>query len=809
MVYPENFEQKIEFHKIRQLVDSFCMSSLGKEKTSEMHFSTSFEEIDRWLSQTAEFVRILEEEENFPADHFYDVRTVLRRLTVEGSWIDQHALFEFRRSLLTIYAITAFLRRDEDKNPKYPHLLSLAANVVVYPDIIKKIDAILDDFGQIKDTASPQLADIRRRLASTINSISKTLNTLLRNAQSEGFVEKDVTPAMRDGRLVIPVNPSYKRKIRGIIHDESASGKTVYVEPAEVVEANNRIRELENEERREVIRILTDFANYLRPFLPDLLEAYEFLGWIDFIQAKAKFALQIQAIKPDIADSPEIDWVQALHPLLYLSLQKQNRKVVPLDIALNQENRILIISGPNAGGKSVCLKTVGLLQYMVQCGLLIPLKENSHVGLFSDIFIDIGDEQSIENDLSTYSSHLLNMKFFLKNCNEKSLLLIDEFGSGTEPQIGAAIAEALLDQFNRKQSFGVITTHYRNIKHYANDHPGVINGAMLYDRHQMQPLFQLSIGNPGSSFAVEIAQKIGLPQEVIDRAAEIVGSDVINIDKYLQDISRDKRYWERKREEIRHERKRAEDLSSKYQAELEKIDKQKKEILAQAKLQAEQLLAESNAKIEGVIREIRQSQADKERTKQVRRSLNEFREQVVRKKEDETNKRLMSRLSPTKKKPQENVQLFPGDAVRLKGQTVAGKILEIQGKKAWVVFGFIKSTVAIDKLEKVSQSQLKKEMKEAIPDSNMRELMHERKLKFKPDLDVRGMRGDEALQAVMYFIDDAIQLGISRVRILHGTGSGALRQIIREYLTTVNGVTHFQDEHVEFGGAGITVVDLE
>lgn len=809
MVYPENFEQKIEFHKIRQLVDSFCMSSLGKEKTSEMHFSTSFEEIDRWLSQTAEFVRILEEEENFPADHFYDVRPVLRRLTVEGSWIDQHALFEFRRSLLTIYAITAFLRRDEDKNPKYPHLLSLAANVVVYPDIIKKIDAILDDFGQIKDTASPQLADIRRRLASTINSISKTLNTLLRNAQSEGFVEKDVTPAMRDGRLVIPVNPSYKRKIRGIIHDESASGKTVYVEPAEVVEANNRIRELENEERREVIRILTDFANYLRPFLPDLLEAYEFLGWIDFIQAKAKFALQIQAIKPDIADSPEIDWVQALHPLLYLSLQKQNRKVVPLDIALNQENRILIISGPNAGGKSVCLKTVGLLQYMVQCGLLIPLKENSHVGLFSDIFIDIGDEQSIENDLSTYSSHLLNMKFFLKNCNEKSLLLIDEFGSGTEPQIGAAIAEALLDQFNRKQSFGVITTHYRNIKHYANDHPGVINGAMLYDRHQMQPLFQLSIGNPGSSFAVEIAQKIGLPQEVIDRAAEIVGSDVINIDKYLQDISRDKRYWERKREEIRHERKRAEDLSSKYQAELEKIDKQKKEILAQAKLQAEQLLAESNAKIEGVIREIRQSQADKERTKQVRRSLNEFREQVVRKKEDETNKRLMSRLSPTKKKPQENVQLFPGDAVRLKGQTVAGKILEIQGKKAWVVFGSIKSTVAIDKLEKVSQSQLKKEMKEAIPDSNMRELMHERKLKFKPDLDVRGMRGDEALQAVMYFIDDAIQLGISRVRILHGTGSGALRQIIREYLTTVNGVTHFQDEHVEFGGAGITVVDLE
>jgi DNA mismatch repair protein MutS2 len=807
VVYPENFEQKIDFHKIRQSIDSFCLSPLGQEKIGEMQFSTSFEEIDRRLSQTDEFIRILQEEDSFPTDHFYDVRPVLRRLHVEGSWIDQNALLELRRSLQTIYGIVAFLRRDEDGNPKYPHLLALAGNVVVYPDLIKKIDTILDDSGQVKDSASPQLADIRRRLTTTMNSVSKILNTILRNAQSEGFVDRDVTPAMRDGRLVIPVDPSHKRRIRGIVHDESASGKTVYIEPAEVVEANNRIRELENEERREIIRILTNFTDYLRPFLPDLLEAYEFLGWIDFIRAKAKFSRQIHAIKPVVENRPEIDWVQAVHPLLYLSLQKQNRQVVPLDIALNRENRLLIISGPNAGGKSVCLKTVGLLQYMVQCGLPIPVKENSRVGIFNDIFIDIGDEQSIENDLSTYSSHLLNMKFFLKNCNEKSLLLIDEFGSGTEPQIGAAIAEALLDQFNRKQSFGVITTHYRNLKQYAAEHPGVINGAMLYDRHQMQPLFRLSIGNPGSSFAVEIARKIGLPEEVIDRAAEIIGSDAINIDKYLQDISRDKRYWERKRNEIRRERKRASELSAKYQAELEEIEKQKKEILSQAKLQAEQLLAESNARIEKVIREIRQSQAEKERTKQVRRSLNEFRERVERK-EDETNERSKFRSPRKKKKPQEKVTLFPGDAVRLKGQTVAGKILEIQGKKAWVVFGSIKSMVPIDKLEKVSQSQLKKEIKDTPSDSNMRELIHERKLKFKPDIDVRGMRGDEALQAVMYFIDDAIQLGISRVRILHGTGTGALRQIIREYLGTVDGVTHFQDEHVELGGAGITVVDL-
>jgi DNA mismatch repair protein MutS2 len=806
VIYPDNFEQKIEFNKIRQLLADNCLGLLGKEKVDEMRFTSDFAEIDVALSQTAEFVRILQEEDSFPSDHFYDLRDALHRIRVEGSWIDQNALFELRRSLQTINAIVAFLLRGEDTSP-YPTLLSLAEKVRLYPEITRKLEALIDDFGQIKDNASSRLSEIRREMTATVNSISRSLNSILRKAQSEGFVEKDVTPTVRDGRLVIPVNPSFKRKVKGIVHDESASGKTVFIEPSEVVEANNRIRELESDERREIIRILTDFSNWLRPFLPDVLQSYDFLAQIDFIRAKARFALQINAIHPTVEDALRIDWVQAVHPLLFLSLKRQGRKAIPLDITLEGKNRILIISGPNAGGKSVCLKTVGLLQYMVQCGLPIPLRENSKVGVFDDIFIDIGDEQSIENDLSTYSSHLVNMKFFVRSCNEKSLLLIDEFGSGTEPQIGAAIAEALLDRFNQRKSFGVITTHYQNLKHFANEHEGVVNGAMLYDRHEMQPLFTLSIGNPGSSFAVEIARKIGLPEDVIAQASEVVGSEYINMDKYLQDISRDRRYWERKRDEIRREKKRIDELAEKYETDLSEINSRKKEILSQAKSEAQQLLSETNARIENTIRQIRESQAEKERTKEIRRSLNLFRESVEKKELPEQPSKKLRKSKTEIKQTVEKKDFTVGDAVRLKGQTSSGEILELKGKKAVVAFGLLKSTVATDKLETVSGRQLKKEGQKQ--GGSVRDLMHEKRLQFKQDIDVRGMRADEALQAVMYFVDDAIQLGAVRVRILHGTGTGTLRQVIRDYLRTVNGVSHYADEHVQFGGAGITVVDLE
>ncbi len=809
MIYPDNFEYKIEFFRIRELIAASCLSTLGKEKVDEMQFSTSFDEIELRLNRVDEFVHILQEEDSFPSDNFYDVRPMLKRIRMIGSWIDTDTMYQLKRSLQTINAIVSFLKKEDDSNPVYPHLLSLTDNVVVYPEITKRINAIIDAYGQIKDNASPGLADIRRQLASALTSISRSMNSILRKAQAEGYVDKDVSPSMRDGRLVIPVNPSYKRKIKGIVHDESASGKTVFIEPSEVVEANNRVRELENDERREIIKILSAFSDYLRPYLPDLLESYDFLAQIDFIRAKAKFGLSINAIKPSISNEQRIDWVHAYHPLLEMALTRQNRKVIPLDITLQNEDRILIISGPNAGGKSVCLKTVGLLQYMVQCGLMIPLKENSNVGIFDDIFIDIGDEQSIENDLSTYSSHLQNMKYFEKHCNPKSLLLIDEFGSGTEPEIGAAIAEALLERFNHQKSFGVITTHYQNLKHFANENEGVVNGAMLYDRHLMQPLFRLSIGNPGSSFAVEIARKIGLPEEVIANASEKVGSDYINMDKYLQEIARDKRYWARKRDEIRRESNRLKQMTSDYEANLDDVNKKKKEILSNAKQEATRLLADSNARIENTIREIRESQADRERTQKARKSLTEFKTNVVEK-EQKTRKVRKKRVKSTKQPLAHKTPLQPGDAVRLKGQTAPGEVLQLQGKKATVAFGTLKTTVDSNKLERVSQNQLKKE------DPNRRfshhaasEILYNKKLEFKQEIDVRGMRGDEALQAVMYFIDDAIQVGANRVRILHGTGTGALRQVIRQYLGTVNGVSHYQDEHVQFGGAGITVVEME
>ena len=780
MIYPDNFEHKIEFLRIRELVAASCLSSLGKEKVDEMEFSASFDEIELRLNRVNEFVQILEEEDSFPSDHFYDVRPMLARIRIVGTWIDTTAMFQLKRSLQTINSIVSFLNKGDDSKPVYPHLLSLAENVVVYPEVTKRINSIIDANGEIKNNASPALADIRRQLASAFNSISKSMNSILRKAQADGFVDKDVSPSMRDGRLVIPVDPAHKRKIRGIVHDESASGKTVFIEPTEVVEANNRVRELEGDERREIIKILTVFSDYLRPFLPDLLESYEFLAQIDFIRAKARFGMSINAIKPSLVDKQKIDWVHAYHPLLYLALTRQNRKVVPLDITLQGEDRILIISGPNAGGKSVCLKTVGLLQYMVQCGLMIPLKENSTVGVFNDIFIDIGDEQSIENDLSTYSSHLLNMKFFVKNCNNKSLLLIDEFGSGTEPEIGAAIAEALLERYNDQGSYGVITTHYQNLKHFANEHKGVINGAMLYDRHLMEPLFTLSIGNPGSSFAVEIARKIGLPEEVIAHASEKVGGDYINMDKYLQDIARDKRYWARKRDEIRRESNRLDKITSSYEANLEDVNKQKKEILLKAKEEATQLLANSNARIENTIREIRESQADKERTKLVRESLNEFKTEVVQK-EEKAPRLKKKRAKKSTQSTADTLPLQVGDAVRLEGQKSAGEVLEVNGKRITVAFGALKSTINIAKLERVSKNQIKREdTNRGAYNQSSSDILYNKKLEFKPEIDLRGMRVDEALQAVMYFIDDAIQIGIGRVRILHGTGKGALRQVIRE-----------------------------
>lgn len=841
MIYPSNFENKIQFSEIRSLLKGYCLCQLGKDKVDEMAFSGDVAVINTMLRQTREFRRLQEESDDFPLQFFFDMRESVKRIRLEGTHLEENEIFDLRRSLETIAAIVRFLDRGSDEGVyDYPTLHELTDGVLTFPEILRCIDQILDKYGKVKDSASPALADIRMQLHKAEGSVSRTLYSILRAAQSEGLVDKDVTPTVRDGRLVVPIAPGLKRKIKGIVHDESSTGKTVFVEPTEVVEANNRIRELEAEERREVVRILVDFTKLVRPYVNEIIYAYLLLAEIDFIRARAEFAVLVGGIEPEVQAAPVIDWISSRHPLLWLALKKQDKPVVPLDITLTRDRHILIISGPNAGGKSVCLKTVGLLQYMLQCGLSVPMSERSTVGVFKNLMIDIGDEQSIENDLSTYSSHLLNMKNMMRQANDGTLLLIDEFGTGTEPQIGGAMAEAVLNQFVKKQAWGVITTHYQNLKHYADSHDGIANGAMLYDRHEMRPLFQLAIGQPGSSFAIEIARKTGIPEEVIKEASEMVGSDYIQSDKYLQDIVRDKRYWENKRQNVHQREKELERTVARYEKEIADLEQSRKDILRKAKEQAEELLKESNKKIENAIREIRESQAEKEETKRIREELNEFKagvseidakanddliakkiRQIQERKErhkkhkDEKAERerqaaakLREAASKAAKKEGRNLEV--GDSVKIKGLSTVGKIESMDGKNATVIFGGMRTKMPASRLEYVDMAEAKKE--DVAPVFNVsretRETIDNRKLNFHQDLDVRGMRGDEALNAVMYFIDDACLVGMSRVRILHGKGNGILRQLIRQYLATVPSVTSFRDEHVQFGGAGITVVDI-
>lgn len=845
MIYPKTFESKIGFDEIRTLLKERCLSTLGKEMVDAIQPSGESDVINEWLTQVREFRRLQEEADDFPMHYFFDVRQAVARLRLEGTHLDEGELFDLRRSLDTINQIVNYLNRSDDDNDgeertyPYPALHRLTEDVMTFPQLVQRIDTILDKFGKIKDSASPQLADIRRELSRTEGSISRTLNGILRAAQSEGLVEKDVTPAIRDGRLVIPVSQGLKRKIRGIVHDESASGKTVFIEPAEVVEANNRIRELEADERREIIRILTEFAKLVRPHVKPILESYKFLATIDLIHAKAELARLIKGIEPAVNAYPHIDWIQVAHPLLRLSLEKQGKSVVPLDIMLTRDKRILIISGPNAGGKSVCLKTAGLTQYMLQCGLSVAIGERSRTGVFKNIFIDIGDEQSIENDLSTYSSHLMNMKQMMRYADDSTLLLIDEFGTGTEPQIGGAIAEAVLGQFCAKQAYGVITTHYQNLKHFADSHDGVVNGAMLYDRQQMRPLFQLSIGNPGSSFAIEIARKIGLPEDVIKAASEIVGSDYIQSDKYLQDIVRDKRYWENKRQTIHQREKNLEQTIARYENEVKELEQSRKDILRKAKEQAEEVLKESNKMIERTIKEIRESQAEKEETKKIREQLEAFKagvkeidtaanDEMIARKMRQIQERRARKEKRKREKEKENEKLKTnnqqsanatpspvavaplkqGDTVRIKGLSSVGKIESLDGKMATVIFGDMRTKMRAERLEHAEAPKKEEPRAYVSVGRQTRETMDEHKLNFKQDIDVRGMRGDEALTAVTYFIDDAILVGVKRVRILHGTGTGILRQLIRQYLATRPDVESYRDEHVQFGGAGITVVEL-
>ena len=848
MIYPENYENKVGFNDIRTLLCGFCQSELGKERVADLHMLTEIGAIRQRLSETQELETILNELVELPEMSFYDLRPAIQRIRLEGTHIEEEDLSKLKKSLDTLHSWLKIIRTTEEDSdkPVYPALNQLSMGVFTFMAVAATIDKTLDRYGKIKDEASPELARIRGELRASEGSVNRTLHGILKVVKSEGLVPQDVTPTFREGRLVIPVSPSLKKRLRGIVHDESATGKTVFIEPQEVVEANNRIRELEAEERREIIQILKHITMLLRPNSQELLRAFVFLADLEFVRARVGFAKHIGGIYPNVAPYPIIDWTLAQHPLLKLSLAKQGKKVVPLEIKLDRKQHILIISGPNAGGKSVCLKTVGLIQYMVQCGLPVPVGEGSKMGIFNNLAIDIGDEQSIEDDLSTYSSHLLNMKNMMKMADSSTLLLIDEFGGGTEPTIGGAMAESILMRYNSKGAFGIITTHYQNLKHFADAHEGVANGAMLYDRQQMQALFQLQIGNPGSSFAIEIARKIGIPEDVIADATDIVGKDYVNADKYLLDIVRDKRYWENKRQTIHSQEKQMEQTIQKYEQEIEELKQKRKEIIQSARQQAEEIIRNSNAVVENTIREIREAQADKERTKEIRSELNEFRDQLEeatrsdydelierkmrqiqeRKKRQEDRKRdknekairdaqrpaIGSLLSALGAQPKATDGLVIGMPVKIIGTTAIGTVEKINGKRITVQFGMVRSVMDASKLAPAKPD--KKEKKQAFQvatyvSKETQDRIRETHLNFNPEIDVRGMRGDEAIETITHYMDDAILVGASRVRILHGTGNGILRQLIRQYLHTVPQVTSATDEDVRFGGAGITVVKIK
>ncbi len=814
MIYPDKYEQKTGFTQVRERIKALCVSPLGVRQADDMTFSNDFDEVENRLRSTAEMLAITGTDDGFPLSQLHDITSLLQSIRIPGTFIAATELSNVRRSLQCVADVVAFFNRhrNEDGVSDYPRLDNLAVTLSPSPRVITAIDRIIDRYGNIKDNASPELAEIRKSLSATSGTINSIMRRVISRAVSEGYLESDTTPTVRDGRLVLPVTPAHKRKISGIVHDESASGKTFFIEPAEIVEANNRIRELQIEERREIIRILILLADEMRPDIDTMLSGFSVMGVFDFIQAKALYAREIDACMPSLTRGNELEWYHATHPVLLESLRRQGKEIVPLDITLTEQNRLLIISGPNAGGKSVCLKTVGIIQYMTQTGLLPPVYENSHMGVFENLFINIGDDQSIEDDLSTYSSHLRDMKQILARGNDRSLILIDEFGSGTEPQIGGAIAQAILGEFNKKRMWGVINTHYQNIKHLAEETPGMINGSMMYDRHLMQPMFRLSIGSPGSSFALEIARKTGLPSPIIAEAERIVGSDYVNIDRYLLDITRDKRYWENKRNSIKMKEKKLDNVLLKYEEDANSLREKRREIIADAKDEARRILEGSNASIERAIHEIRLAQADKEKTRAARQQLEKEKEQLTA---DTADSHPLLARAPKSKKPRQKTtttqprQLTIGDNVKLDGQGTPGKIVEINGKNAVVVFGMLKTTVKLDRLQPTMSKPVSGAGKSTFVSSSTTDSMRDRQLNFKQEIDVRGMRADEAIQAVTYFIDDAIQFSISRVRILHGTGTGALRKSIRQYLDTVNGVKNYHDEDVRFGGAGITVVELD
>ena len=793
MIYPTNFEQKIGFVSIRQMVSGHCISQMGLEKVDEMAFSTDKALILKSLEQTDEFIRLLQTGVPFPVRDFHDLREAFHQIQIEGTCLSVEDLFALKPSLNVLEAILRFGHSEGAVN--FPQLKSLIENIFIERSIFTEVNRLVDDKGEIPDNASTELLEIRQSIRRKQGGIEKRIRQIMGDAKTAGWVDQKSEITIRDGRLVIPVKASDKRAIRGFIHDESATGQTVYIEPAEIFDTSNEIKELEYAERREIHRILLAFTRLLRPYLSELRKAWNMLGELDFIRAKALLANEIGGIKPEIQDTPYINWIQARHPLLEQKLKKQGKQVVPLDLQLNENERILVISGPNAGGKSVCLKTTGLLQYMLQCGLMPPMRIDSQCGLFDSLFIDIGDEQSILDDLSTYSSHLINMKALLENADGKTLFLIDEFGTGTEPQLGGAIAEAILLELNKKQAFGMVTTHYANLKLLADNHEGIINGAMLFDTRFMQPMYIMLTGKPGSSFAFEIAKKIGFPKQILDDAANITGDQHLKFEKQLQQLEVDKKAIRKKEQDLRIADQLLTEVVEKYKKLLAELEGKKKQYLRDAAAEAQELIAKANSQIERTIKEIKEAQAEKTKTKEIRQNLEKTKEEIAQKAKD---------VAEAKKKEETEVVLKVGDTVCIEEMQVVGEILAISDTDATILFDSIRLRTSPDKLRKVSRAEARKTQRRW--QSGIAEDLSEKAEHFDLTLDVRGKRADEALDIVDKYLDEAKLLSIKEVSILHGKGNGILRKLIREKLSHIHEVERFCDASLETGGTGITRV---
>lgn len=847
MLYPDNIEDKLHFGTIRDSIRLRCKSAMGRELVTSMEMLVDYDPIMQRLHEVNEMFALINSADNdlLPSDEFNDPREMFNRIRIIGLHLEEDELADLHTILTLIRQTVNFFNRNQvesvgEVNYPYPSLRLLTDDIQTFPLLIQTIDKVVDKYGRIKDSASPELAQTRRDIREKESQITRRLNQILKQAQTDGIVEADASVSIRDGRAVIPVAAANKRKLQGIVMDESASGRTSYIEPAEIVSMNNDLRELQYAERREIIRILTSLTDNIRPYSEDILDGVDMLAKLDFIRGKAIYARDIDAVMPEVDKKSGTYIYGGRHPLLHVQLKSQGKSVVPLDIELKWPNaRIAIISGPNAGGKSVCLQTVGILHYMLQCGLLVPVKEGSKMGIFRDILIDMGDEQSIENDLSTYSSHLTNMKMFVRACSKSSLILIDEFGTGTEPAIGGAIAESVLDELNRLKAWGVITTHYTNLKHFAAQTDGLVNAAMLFDTHKIEPLFKLRMGQPGSSFAFEIARKIGLPESILAAAKEKIGQEHLDFDKHLREIIRDKNYYEQRREQIRQREKRVEELESQYDQGLQNIKKERREILDKAKAEAQQLLSETNRRIENTIREIKESQAEKQKTKEAREALNAFEQSVeesdadkereasinrkiekIKRQQEQREKRKAQQQGNTtesaevKKAPE--LALEVGAMVQIDGKSDhIGEILKMGKNEALIAIGGMQSNIKLNRLKAISKSAAKKSVGSAAANmalarsySNVMEAVREKKLNFKPEIDIRGMRTDEAIEQVATFIDEAIICEQSQVRILHGKGNGILRQQIRIFLRSIDGVNHIADEDIRMGGAGITVVTL-